>query len=354
MVAMCQLAFMSLVLLMLLQARQGDGQRILSENNHDLCNKIKTPGKSISSITFKIDCRDHSAGNFLARIYVVIAIAHITNTRDKLQFGCMMNRDDNSIVMRVANRHTRNSRPAIAPNVTLQNLCECRNYHSCANTLNHMLPTISEDLRIITKEAHPDITSESSHGVGIYLRCGDILKHKHHTEYGFMSIQGHVNLVNQAIKDGLIPKDNVVISIYMASKRCRDHDCPFVSVCQKFGDGFMDLLRKRLPQATIQMRNSGTVSQTYAEMINTKLLICNPSTFCIFPAMAAYGSVYVVDTPLYPFIQHIPKAKENFHVIHKPFLSAGLIATNGWTYDADKILAHLNKDVDDDDDDEFD
>ena len=80
--------------------------------------------------------------------------------------------------------------------------------------------------------------------------------------------------------------------------------------------------------ATVRIHSHDTAAQSYARILHASLNICNPSTFCVFPAMAAYGISYIVASEqLYPFIEELPDIYDNIHVAHVEFLNMAQIDT---------------------------
>jgi hypothetical protein len=92
-----------------------------------------------------------------------------------------------------------------------------------------------------------------------------------------------------------------------------------------------DYLEDHLPNAAVNIRNNGTVQESYTRLLHAKVNVCNPSTFCVFPSIAAYGESYIVESPiLYPFVNKL--VYENIHIANETFLNMKDISdfnTNG-------------------------
>lgn len=228
-------------------------------------------------------------GNCLARYYEARAFAH----ENALDFVMKQNQDttgERSFLDELP-------RTVLAENAfrgsegTFNGNCA----HACSQAL---FPRIwfeikSDFFSALTKwfarnNVHPPPKSDAV----VYIRCGDILQYAHHSEYGFLSYSAYKALVPPE------SKRITVIASPMQNPR-RPTDELHKGECSAMYDDLRLWLHETFPQAEIQLISTEPISHSVFRMVFSEVLICNPSTFCLWPAIAAQGKAYLPKTPLF-------------------------------------------------------
>lgn len=126
----------------------------------------------------------------------------------------------------------------------------------------------------------------------IYIRCGDILQYAHHSEYGYLPYSAY---------RALVPPDSKRIAIIASPMKNprRPTDELHRQECLALYDDLQLWLRENFPQADVQLLSDEPVSHSIYRMVFSKVLICNPSTFCLWPGIAAQGKAFMPKTPLF-------------------------------------------------------
>ena len=179
--------------------------------------------------------------------------------------------------------------------------------------------TTANDTRTIT---------DSDDDVAIHIRCGDVLKYAHHSEYGYPRYEFYRQTIHRHFhRDDHVPHPTLSITIVTAPldpSHCRvDKDCDWIPQCRAILTDLVQYLETSLSvPAVVRIDRADTTVRSYARLLHAKLNICNPSTFCVYPAMAAFGESYIVASEqLYPFITDLPHMYRNIHVAHVEFLN---------------------------------
>jgi hypothetical protein len=94
----------------------------------------------------------------------------------------------------------------------------------------------------------------------------------------------------------------------------------------QFDSGHCSLLSRRLSQCNVTIHSNDTVEEAgVGRMVHSKTW-CNPSTFCVYPAIATMGQAYILQSPkLYPFVEEI--SEPNIQVVNQKFLSMNQIVS---------------------------
>ena len=149
------------------------------------------------------------------------------------------------------------------------------------------------------------------------MRCGDILQYRHHREYGFSKYWVYADTITSSVKS---------IGIFSAPtdpEVCRGRDCNHLATCKALLEDLRSFLQETYPTSKVTVRNGldEIYIDTYSRMVLADGFFCNPSTFCLYPAIASTGKGYLVDSYLYPFAKSIDKSKGRVETLETPFLN---------------------------------
>ena len=171
----------------------------------------------------------------------------------------------------------------------------------------------------------------------IYFRCGDILRYAHHAEYGWVRYSVYKRELDPATKS------IGIITVPQNVKTCRKNDCGHLHTCQRLAEDLKGFLQGAFPAATVTLRNQAneTVLGSYARLVLAKQMICNPSTFCMLPAVASQGQgIVVYSQRLYPWVTKAAKAEgSQLKVLNDTFLSMKQVV--GGHMNVEKIVKWL-------------
>lgn len=274
-------------------------------------------------------CGSDSTGNFLANIYgAQLAARELGATFSTVCSG------DDSIQSLFADNAPR------LPDMPEISICKCNTFlHTCEHGLNAISETVRADLQHFAERWRVTHPLTEADDVALYFRCGDILAYPHHTEYGYVPYHVYTRLL-AAIP--ITPRSIGVFSSTLNKTLSRhERDQAQVETCAVLVGDLVAHLQTVFPSARITSRTEITITEAYARMVLSSVLVCNPSTFCLYPALANTANSYIVDSPLYPFVRHLPPALGNVHVIVDQFLNMATIAGQHWK--ADKIVAWLRQ-----------
>ena len=206
--------------------------------------------------------------------------------------------------------------------IDLQKACRLCIGHTCQDGLNYFQPIIIRELQSLAlnwKADHPYIQMDEA---VIYYRCGDVFLHKHHTEYGILRYSSYLKRIPSNVKSiGIVTGKDTKMS-----GTCRNEGCPFDGLCSKLSFDIQDYISRAYPKARVTIRNNESVATSISRMVLSKMVVCNPSTFSLYPCIATFGTSYIVHSRLYPWVQHLNNA--HVKVIHDRFISSGWYATN--------------------------
>lgn len=170
--------------------------------------------------------------------------------------------------------------------------CPGRLGHQCPNPMFvGIVDLIREEMvaALVAYYTANQLTLPSSELV-IYMRCGDIFKYGQ-AEYGFLRYSVYKQLIPAGVRD-----ISLVLSPIQDPGQphgCRPKDCAFQAQCQAVYKDVTDWLKSNYPEAIVTSHFGETQSQSLARMVFAKTLICNPSTFCLWPAIATQGRSYL-------------------------------------------------------------
>jgi len=266
---------------------------------------------------FTVDrCSSGSTGNMLAQIYMI----KLANFDAEYVSTCL---DPESVQYYIGS-----DRPS---ENTVCEHCTSGYPHTCASGLDLAIPLIQTDMRYLASEWRRQNLRETLEETVIHVRCGDILHHAHHTEYGFSPYWVYKKYIPRNVRS------IGILSATLDGSQCRKKDCIHIATCRALLQDLQAYLVQEYPGTVVTIRTEESVVAAYARMVLAKVSVCNPSTFCVFPTIASLGQGVVVGTPLYPWVP------SNF-VSKTPFLNMDAIV-NGRMQDKD-ILEWLRVDAD--------
>lgn len=195
-----------------------------------------------------------------------------------------------------------------------------------------MAPAIRHDLQHVARkwarqqEGNSDIQFDDA---VIHFRCGDILSlTKPGAKYGLSPY----SLYNRFLKDASIQSIGIVTAPF-GLKSGRSHDRKHMHTCQALVNDMISYLEEKYPSTTVTVRNNTneTVVAAYTRMILANRVLCDSSTFCLFPAIASTGQGYIAESnSLYPWIHGVEETEDNVNVLKRyEFLASDRISSKG-------------------------
>jgi len=288
-----------------------DGRNVtvrVYEKGESICSSRILPGTHtvITGV-----CGSDSTGNVLSRLYLASLIAAQANATVELKCD---HSDKNKNGLEKLDGMAWNftylgSTKTISP--MPQSFCAtCKSFpHTCPVGICHALPLIRESMRLY-EPPEPDVMDD----VTIHLRCGDILKYAHHTEYGFPRYSTYLAKLSQHS-----PRSIGIATLSFDPNIMRKKDLPFLETCRRLVVDLADFLEEAF-LVPVTIRNNDTVPQSMGRMVHSRVTWCNPSTFCLYPSLGSHGQGYFVKSPkLYPFIEELQE--ENIKVLDVEFLN---------------------------------
>lgn len=278
-----------------------------SHNSVTVCSPdmvCELPDTKQAHIVHSVNCGSDSLGNGLSKIFFTALLAFQRNSTYELR--C---RIGDAILLK-------KKIWSMPVDKNMPNLCLGTNFwHTNPIGLNYAYPMIQEALRLYKPPADLDDLS-------VHLRCGDILKHKEHIEYGFPKYAVYKEFL------GKLDLQTIgIVTTPFESEKARQKDAPFLHICREIATDLAKFFQELHPRAAVQIRNSDTAVEAIGRLVHSKYVWCNPSTFCLFPSIASAGSSFLVWSPkLYPFVQEIQAP--NFHIVDRTFLNMEQVALN--------------------------
>ena len=248
-------------------------------------------------------CSNDSLGNVLSGLYLAALRAFQRNSTFELT-SCSKSGLQRSYL---SNRIWKMTLPQAAPN-----LCQsCNSWpHTCRQGLNYAVPMIRETLRQVPPPTDMD-------DVTIHIRCGDLLGYAHHVEYGYPKYAAYKEILTTFTSIGILTGN-------FDPTKARAKDIPYAETCFKLIQDMAHYFQDTFPNATVTIRSNDTVEEAVGRMVHSKQTWCNPSTFCVYPAIATTGQAYILQSPkLYPFVEEI--SEPNIQVVNQIFLNMNQI-----------------------------
>lgn len=211
--------------------------------------------------------------------------------------------------------------------------CNNANPHTCGTGLERAAPFVRRDLRRAALAWMEGLDVNGSRVPGwetpeldeatIYFRCGDIMRYAHHSEYGWVKYKVYARELDEGIRS------IGIVTVPQNKGTCRKNDCGFLATCDRLARDMKAYLEGTFPEARVTVRNdpNETVLASYGRMVLSKQTFCNPSTFCMLPALATTGQGIVVHSRLFPWVGHAGDAEgSNLKVIKDQFLNMQQVA----------------------------
>jgi hypothetical protein len=261
-------------------------------------------------------CDSDSLGNKLSELYLEALRVFQRNHTFEIICDTESGRTDNDFLVPYFTKKIWSMNLSFFANVP--DLCQvCDGHaHVCRQGNNYAVPMIRKTLRQV-----PSNLSDLD-DVTIHLRCGDILQYSDLQEYGYPPYR----IYQQAFVQPL--KSIGIVSTPINPTLARIVDVPFLDSCQLLLQDMREYLKEAFPHVKINTHTNDSVAQSISRMLHSKQVWCNPSTFCLYPAIASMGHAYILKSPLlYPFIEEIHN-EPNIHIIDQSFLSMHQIVLN--------------------------
>ena len=272
--------------------------------------------KTLQHIHLRLDyCDIESLGNTLSSLYLAALRAFQRNTTLELICANSMSSRSSNTLTKVQQylSHHRNGWNMNLLDDEMPDLCQvCEGWpHTCRQGLNYAVPIIRATLRQISPPAEMD-------DVTIHLRCGDILKYGHHVEYGYPKYETYKEMLGSFHSIGIATGS-------FDPTKARQKDAPHIATCFKLVQDMVHYFQENFPHAEVSIRSNDTTDEAISRMVHSKQVWCNPSTFCVFPAIATTGRAYILQSSqLYPFVEEIAEASV-IQVVNRPFLNMNQI-----------------------------
>lgn len=168
--------------------------------------------------------------------------------------------------------------------------------------------------------------------VAIHFRCGDVMK-RQHPEYGILPLEAIAALVpaGRATTVGL-----VTMNFHRSCSTCngwlagapgrRQHNCPGSQwlalcscACAAVADELVLGLQRLRPLARVAVRYTDGPLGAWARLLFARVAtVCMPSTFCLWPTLAAVGRGHFVASPVWPNASALSAGLPGFSVISEP------------------------------------
>lgn len=194
--------------------------------------------------------------------------------------------------------------------------------------LHYTTEYVRRDLRAMATELAPSI--EAIDDVAIHFRCGDVLSSKipkGDTNYGLLKFQAYRRRIPANTKT-----IGIVTAPFSKPVSLRKEDRAYGDSCQHLVTQLQLYLQRHFPKASIHVRNDPheTIPTVFARLILAKVTFCARSTFCLFPAVAAFGRSYVQRDGVAYFMDRVSEVYENVLLMDEPFLRSYEIGKRGF------------------------
>jgi hypothetical protein len=301
------------------QANSGNvlRQAVTDLNRKTIC-KIRNGNLIIDDPTCKVD----SLGNYLSFLYLSAAQAFQLNNT------FMLHCNGNSVKRgNLLQNYFSNTIWKMTLSSEVPDLCrDCMHYfHTCRYGLSSLLPMIRKTLRRIPP---PPLLLDD---VILHFRCGDILNDIDMHEYGYP----RYNIYEKY----LFPFKSIgILTSPLSRDNARSVDAPYLETCSKLVNDIASYFIETFPGVNVTVHQNDSVQDAFSRMLYSKQVWCNPSTFCLFPALATFGHAFLLKSELYRFVEEI-KGEPNIHLVNQGFLRASKIAND--TMSSNDIIAWL-------------
>jgi hypothetical protein len=194
------------------------------------------------------------------------------------------------------------------------------------------------DLRVMAAKLRPSFRSSFDDNrnqswdlddVAIHFRCGDVISKqipKTDNNYGLLQFQAYQKRIPESVKT-----IGIVTAPFTNSSSVRYQDRPHIDTCKNIVERLVSYLQQHFPNAKVRVRNDPkeSIPKVMSRLILANYTFCARSTFCLFPAMASFGTSYVQEQGVAYFFDAISKAYDNIHLMQEPFLKSAEINEKG-------------------------
>ena len=200
--------------------------------------------------------------------------------------------------------------------------------HSCPYGLNWAVPIIQQDLQSWAWQYQSEVKDLDD--VAIHFRCGDVLSFGG-SFMGFPAFDTYARMLSS--EDNASIASIGIVTSSLEPSHCRSHNCEHdhLQDCRIVLQGLVDFLQDHFPGIPVHVRNSinETLGTAFLRLILAKVTLCPaPSTFCLYPAIAAFGQSHILyERELNPFVEHIDTVTlfPNVHIYKVPILTTHVI-----------------------------
>ncbi|KAL3921151.1 MAG: hypothetical protein SGILL_002897 [Bacillariaceae sp.] len=203
-------------------------------------------------------------------------------------------------------------------------------------SLQYTSEYVRKDLRAMATELTPSFRNENKtldiDEAAIHFRCGDVISSsipKTDNNYGLLQFQAYQKRIPENVTS-----IGIVTAPFTNSSGARKQDRPHMGMCQSIVERLVSYLQQHFPGATIQVRNDPheSIPKVMSRLILANYTFCARSTFCLYPAVASFGTSYVQEGGVAYFFDAVSKAYDNIHLMRDPFLRSAEINEKGFNY----------------------
>jgi hypothetical protein len=203
--------------------------------------------------------------------------------------------------------------------------------------LHYTSEIVRRDLRAMATTLAPSFGSSGLDEVAIHFRCGDILSRnipRSDNNYGLLQFRSY----RKRIPENVTTIGIVTAPLSSAESRSQDRD--YAPMCQVIVDRFLHYLMQHFPNATVTVRNdpNESIPQVMSRLILADYTFCVRSTFCLFPAIASYGSSFVLAGGVAYFFDPMVQVYDNIHLMEEDFLKSAEINEKGFQFTLEWLL----------------
>ncbi|KAG7367419.1 hypothetical protein IV203_030090 [Nitzschia inconspicua] len=197
------------------------------------------------------------------------------------------------------------------------------------------------------KRNHETMKESRSHTfrldeVAIHFRCGDILSKsipKSDNNYGLLQFRAYRDRIPANVTS------IGIVTAPLAASDSRSQDRVHTPMCRAIVDKLVRYLRLHFPRTKVKVRNDPkeSIPQVMSRMILANYSFCVRSTFCLFPALASFGTSYVQAGGLAWFFEPISEVYDNIFLMQGNFLKSAEINEKGFNYTLEWLVSEKKK-----------
>jgi hypothetical protein len=204
--------------------------------------------------------------------------------------------------------------------------------------LRNMAIALQPSFQATTKNNNGMETISTLDEASIHFRCGDVLSSHipaNDKNYGLLQFQAYKKYIPSHVKT------IGIVTAPFSVETSRNEDRKYTAKCRKVVERLVSYLQESFPNTTINIRNDPTESipMVMSRLILSKYTFCVRSTFCLFPAVATFGTSYVQQDGVAYFLNEISQVYDNIRLMKEPFLSSAEINERGLEETVDWLLS---------------